>query len=201
MSGFPGKVTAPRRAAGRPQAGRSPRMAPFPLAEVYQLLEPGPVVLLTTAQAGRQNLMTLSWHMAVEFEPPLLACIVSSSNHSHAALCETGECAIAIPDQILARQTVGIGNCSGRERDKFADFGLTAVPGACVMAPLVAECFANLECRVHDTRLAGHYDLFILEVVRAWTDPLQTAPRTLHHHGFGRFVVDGETITLPSEMP
>ncbi|MDJ0389079.1 flavin reductase family protein [Roseomonas sp. E05] len=159
------------------------------------------MVLLTTAEAGRPNVMTMSWHMAVEFEPPLVACIVSSGNHSHRALCETGECVIAIPDQAQAPQVAGIGNCSGRDRDKFADFGLTTVPAACVAAPLVAECFANLECKVRDTRLASHYDLFILEVVKAWIDPLQKEPRTLHHHGFGRFVVDGETITLPSAMP
>ena len=31
----------------------------FPLAEVYQLLEPGPVVLLTTAHHGKANVMSM----------------------------------------------------------------------------------------------------------------------------------------------
>jgi len=52
------------------------------LSKVYQVLEPGPVVLLTTAHKGRANIMTLSWHMMVEFEPPLVACVVSNRNHS-----------------------------------------------------------------------------------------------------------------------
>jgi flavin reductase (DIM6/NTAB) family NADH-FMN oxidoreductase RutF len=52
----------------------------FPLAKVYQLLEPGPVVLLTTVQKGRPNVMAMSWHMMMEFEPPQLACIVSGAN-------------------------------------------------------------------------------------------------------------------------
>jgi hypothetical protein len=34
----------------------------YPLSKVYGLLEPGPVVLLTTAHRGRANVMTLSWH-------------------------------------------------------------------------------------------------------------------------------------------
>jgi len=38
------------------------------------LLEPGPVALPTTARHGRDNLMTLSRHMMVEFTPPLVAC-------------------------------------------------------------------------------------------------------------------------------
>ena len=64
-------------------------MRDFTLSKVYQLLEPGPVVLLTTARAGRANVMTMSWHMMVEFEPPLVACVVSEANHSHAALRAT----------------------------------------------------------------------------------------------------------------
>ena len=63
----------------------------LPLSKVYQLLEPGPVVLLTTARKGRANVMTMSWHMMVEFEPPLVACVVSGANYSFAALQATKE--------------------------------------------------------------------------------------------------------------
>jgi flavin reductase (DIM6/NTAB) family NADH-FMN oxidoreductase RutF len=69
-----------------------------------------------------------------------------------------------------------------------------------VKAPLIAECFANLECRVIDAKLATKYNLFILEVVKAWIDRSQKHPRTIHHEGYGKFVVDGETIKLPSRM-
>ena len=64
----------------------------------------------------------------------------------------------------------------------------------------MAECFANLECKVIDSRLVNRYDLFILEVVKAWADPKQKNAKTIHHHGYGSFVVDGETITLKSKM-
>lgn len=175
-------------------------MRRLPLAQVYQLLEPGPVVLLTTARRGRANVMTMSWHMMVEFEPPLVACVVSSANHSFAALRATGECVIAIPARKLAPQVVKVGNSTGRRLDKFAAFGLTPLPAARVAAPLVAECFANLECRVRDARLVRAYNLFVLEVVRAWTDPRQKNPKTIHHHGYGRFTVDGAAFTLTSRM-
>ena len=52
-------------------------MRSYPLSKVYQTIEPGPVVLLTTAEAGRANVMTMSWHMMVDFEPPLIACIAA----------------------------------------------------------------------------------------------------------------------------
>ncbi len=176
-------------------------MRSLPLSRVYQLLEPGPVVLLTTAHRGRSNVMTMSWHMMVEFEPPLVACVVSNANHSFRALRKTGECVIAIPAARLAREVVQVGNCSGRDVDKFAAFGLTALPAERVSPPLVAECFANLECGVTDTRLVNQYRLFVLEVAKAWSDPAQRRPRTLHHRGFGNFVVDGAKIKLTSQKP
>ncbi len=176
-------------------------MKDMPLSKVYQLLEPGPVVLLTTARKGRPNLMEMSWHMMVEFVPPLVACIVSNRDYSFAALRTTKDCVIAVPALDLAPQVVKIGNCSGRDVDKFERFGLTPLPAKCVASPLVAECFANLECRVTDTRFVNKYCLFILEVVKAWTDPKQKNPKTIHHHGFGSFVVDGERINLKSSMP
>jgi flavin reductase (DIM6/NTAB) family NADH-FMN oxidoreductase RutF len=176
-------------------------MKEFPLSKVYQLLEPGPVVLLTTAHNGRANVMAMSWHMMVEFEPPLVACIVSGADHSFAALRATRECVIAIPALDLAPQVVQVGNSSGRSIDKFAAFGLTPVPAQRVTPPLVAECFANLECKVADTRLVNKYNLFVLEVLTAWTDPTRRSPQTIHHHGNGVFVVDGKTIKLKSKMP
>lgn len=66
--------------------------------------------------------------------------------------------------------------------------------------PLIAECYANLECRVADTRMVNKYNFFVLEVVKAWFDPSVKNPRTLHHHGRGVFMVAGETIRLPSRM-
>jgi flavin reductase (DIM6/NTAB) family NADH-FMN oxidoreductase RutF len=175
-------------------------MKDLSLSKVYQLLEPGPVVLLTTACKGRANVMTMSWHMMVEFEPPLIACVVSSADYSFAALRATKECVIAIPALELAPKVVKVGNCSGRVVDKFERFGLTPAPAERVAPPLVAECFANLECKVADARLVNKYNLFILEVLKAWTDPAQKNPKTIHHHGYGRFAVDGVTIKLKSRM-
>lgn len=176
-------------------------MKELPLADVYRLLEPGPVVLLTTCHKGRANVMTMSWHTMVEFTPPLVACVVSRADYSFAALRATRECVIAVPAAELALKVVKIGNCSGREVDKFETAGLTPLPSECIASPLIAECFANLECRVVETRLVNKYDLFVLEVLKAWRDPLQRNPKTIHHRGNGIFVVDGETIRLKSRMP
>ena len=175
-------------------------MRDLPLSKVYQLLEPGPVVLVTTARDGRANVMTMSWHMMVEFEPPLVACVLSNGNFSFAALKAMGECVIAVPAATMADAVVRVGNASGRDVDKFQAFGLTPAPAAQVAAPLIKDCFANLECKVVDRRLVATYNLFVLEVVKAWVDPRQKAPKTLHHRGYGTFVIDGEVVKLKSRM-
>ena len=170
----------------------------FPLSRVYQLLEPGPVVLVTTAHKGRANIMTMSWHTMMEFEPPLVGCVISGRNHSFDALRITKECVLNIPAVELAKQVVGIGNCSGSRVGKFEKFKLTPLPAAQVAPPLIAECYANLECRVADTCMVNKYNFFVLEGVKAW--PAMKNPRTLHHQGKGVFMVAGESIKLPSRM-
>lgn len=172
----------------------------YPLAKVYGLLEPGPVLWLSTAGRERPNLMTLSWHMPVEFEPPLVACVLDNQGYSDGLLRKNRECVLAIPTAELADQVVAVGNCSGRAVDKFRAFGLTPLPAAEVAAPLVAEAWANLECRVHDTRMANRYGIYILEVVKAWVDTSVKDPKTLHHRGMGAFMVAGGTIRLKSAM-
>ena len=172
----------------------------FPLSEVYRLLEPGPVVLLTTARKGRANIMPQSWHMMIEFEPPMVACVVSNRNFSFNTLRATKECVINIPTVELAAKAVGCGNTSGRDVDKFEAFRLTPVAASRVKAPLIAECYANLECKVVDTRMVAKYCIFILEVLKAWIDPSRRRPRTIHHQGRGSFMVAGRTIKLRSRM-
>lgn len=174
-------------------------MDEFPLSRAFQFMEPGPVVLVTTAHKGRANVMTMSWHLVLDFTP-LIGCIIGPWDFSFTALRKTKECVLAIPTVDMARKVVEIGNCSGQEVDKFAAFKLTPLPAKKVAAPLVAECLANLECRVADTRMVNKYSMFILEVVQAWVDPDRKERRTLHHNGDGTFVVDGRTIDLKKKM-
>jgi len=173
----------------------------LPLGRVYRLLEPGPVVLVTTCRSGRANVMPMSWHTMIDFEPPLVGCVVSDRNHTFGNLLATQECAINVPTADLAAEVVGCGNASGRRIDKFKKFGLTPAAASRVVAPLIAECYANLECKVVDATMAEKYNFFILKVLKAWIDPSQNSPRTLHHRGRGTFMIAGEDITLPSRKP
>ena len=156
--------------------------------------------MLTTALNGRLNIMTMSWHTMIDFEPPLIGCVISNRNYTFDILEETGECVINIPTVDLAKKAAACGNASGRTVDKFETFHLTPVKASCVKAPMIGECYANLECRVVDQKMADQYNFFVLEVVRAWIDPRKKAPHTLHHRGKDVFFSSGKTIRLPSKM-
>lgn len=177
-------------------------MDDYPVDKVYRLLEPGPVILLTTrGKDGTKNVMTIGFHMVVQHEqPPLLAVIVGPWDHSFKALRATKQCVIAIPVVEMANTVVDLGNCSGTELDKFEKFGLTAFEGSEVEAPLIEQCKANIECTVADTKMVSKYNMWILEPVKAWVTPRLKDHKTFHHRGDGTFTVDGKVINLQDRM-
>ncbi|MDO9514038.1 MAG: flavin reductase family protein [Elusimicrobiota bacterium] len=172
----------------------------FPLSKVYRLLESGPVVMVTTERFGHPNIMTMSWHMMIEFKPALVGFVVSDANYSFGLLKATRECGINIPTMKIAEKAVGCGNTSGAKIDKFKAFQLTPRKASQIAPPLIEECYANLECRVVDTKMVAKYGLFIVEVVKAWVDPAVKNPRTIHHRGGDSFMVAGDTVKLKSKM-
>ncbi len=168
--------------------------------KAYRLLEAGPIVLVTTADQTRANVMTMGFHMVIQHSPPLLGCIIGPWDHSFTALRDTGECVISIPGVDLASKVVDIGNCSGADADKFARVHLTAIPSRRVHPPSIGECLANVECEVADDALVDRYNLFILAVKTITVNDARTERRTMHHNGDGTFSVDGRTLDLRSRM-
>ncbi len=168
----------------------------FPLKKVYSLLESGPVVLVSTAHGGRNNVMPMSWHTMIDFDPPLAGVVISDQSLTFKMLKASKECVINIPTREIAGKALACGGVSGAKADKFEKFGLTPEKARAVKAPLVKECYASLECRLHDARLAGKYNLFILRVVKAWVDPAVKNPATFHHRGGPDFIVAGRPVNL-----
>ena len=177
-------------------------MRDLELKRVFTLIEPGPVVLVTTQDGNKNNIMSISWTMVLDFTP-MLAITTGAWNYSFAALQKTRECVIAIPTLDLLDKIVGIGTCSGVDTDKFAKFKLTAMPGKHVSAPLIKECLANIECKVVD--LIEKHNIVVLEAVAAYVDPEREERRTLHAVGDGTFIVDGRKLDrrkmMASKLP
>ena len=172
-------------------------MTELPIEKAFMLIEPGPVILVTTYDKGRNNIMTISWHMVMDFTPQI-ALTTGSWNYSFQALMHTKECVLAIPTIDLAEKVVSIGDCSGTDVDKFKKFDLMPLPATKVKAPLISECLACIECRVTD--YLEPQGIFVLQGIRAWIDNERKERRTFHANGDGTFVMDGSTINLRNLM-
>ncbi len=167
------------------------------LNKAFTLIEPGPVVLVTTTDGHKNNIMTITWTMVMDFTPRF-AITTGPWNYSYAALRKTKQCVIAIPGVDLLDKVVGIGTCSGADTDKFDKFRLTTVKGRYVEAPLIKECLANIECVVVD--VIGKHNIIVLDAVQAYTEPSRKEQRTLHAVGDGTFVADGRSLDRKEMM-
>ena len=163
----------------------------FPVSSIRRLLEPGPIVLVSSRYKGTANIMTLGWHTVMEFSPSLVGCVIAGGNHSHDMIRKSRQCVINVPTAGIAMTVVKIGNCSGADTDKFGKFKLTAEAAIEVDAPLIAECYANLECKLADDALIDKYDFFIFEIVKAHAATAPKNPKTIHYRGDGEFMIAG----------
>ena len=167
------------------------------LSKAFTLIESGPVVLVTTHDGQKDNIMTISWTMVIDFTP-VFAITTGEWNYSFAALRKNRECVIAIPTVDMLDRVVGIGTCSGKDTDKFAKFKLTPLQGKVVRSPLIKECLANIECKVID--IVKKHNIVVLEAVAAYIDNKRKEKRMIHAVGDGTFIVDGRKIDRKKMM-
>jgi flavin reductase (DIM6/NTAB) family NADH-FMN oxidoreductase RutF len=172
-------------------------MKKMQISKAFTLMESGPVVLVTTTDGNKNNILTISWTMVLDFTP-LFAMTTGPWNYSFAALQKTKECVISIPTVDMLDKVVGVGTCSGTDTDKFEKFMLTPVKGKHVRAPLIKECLANIECKVVD--IVKKHNIVVLEGVAAYFDSSRKEKRTLHAVGDGTFIVDGSKLNRKKMM-
>jgi flavin reductase (DIM6/NTAB) family NADH-FMN oxidoreductase RutF len=138
-------------------------------------LFPVPAVLVTCG-VERPNIITLAWVGTVCSKPPMVGIAVRPERYSHHLLREVGEFVVNLPtvDQVEAVDRCG--TVSGRDHDKFALCGLTAVPASHVRVPLIADCPIHLECVVRQILTLGSHDLFLGEVVAVQAEETLIGP-------------------------
>ncbi|SMC29309.1 NADH-FMN oxidoreductase RutF, flavin reductase (DIM6/NTAB) family [Andreprevotia lacus DSM 23236] len=174
-----------------------------PLPQACRLLNHGPTVLVTSAHAGRCNIMAAAWNTVLDFDPPKFVVVIDKNTYTRELIEASGTLALQIPSRAQAELTYAVGNSSGRDGDKFATHKIATFAGSHIEAPLVEGCLAWLECKIiPEPHNQQTYDLFIVEAVAAWADPqvysdgrwhfADGAPRSIHHVAGGAFFEAGE---------
>lgn len=175
------------------------RKRPISPSNVRQHMETGPIVLLTSADDKGPHIMTMGWHMMLGFDPALIGCYIWEENESYKVIRRTRECVINIPTEDLLDKAVGVGNSHSSEVDKFETFGLTPRRAKIVKAPLIGECYANFECKLHNDALVRSHGLFIWKVVASHVAPIKN-PKTIHYRGEGKFMIAGKERVRRSKL-
>ena len=179
------------------------------LEHASRLVNHGPTVLVTSAHAGRRNVMAAAWSMPVEFTPPRIAGVIDKKTFTRELVAASGAFGIVVPGAASIDVTYAVGRKSGRDSaDKIAEHGLEAAPGPVLGLPVIERgCAAWLECRLLPERHAEDaYDTCFGEVVAAAADPRifvdghwtfgpdNADIQTVHHLGAGLFIVPGRTV-------
>ena len=171
-------------------------MKPGNLRRAFTYLESGAVLLVTTNDGTRDNVMTISWQMVMDFTPKI-AISTGGWNESYRTILEQKECCICVPTVEMIEDVVRIGVVHGSECDKFETFVLTRQKGN-GNAPLLTNCLACLECELVD-HIEKH-GLLILKGIQLWENRDKEERRTFHANGDGTFYADGELFNFRETM-
>ncbi|MCA8103688.1 flavin reductase family protein [Burkholderia sp. BCCIQ04A] len=183
-------------------------IAPVALNKAYRLLNHGPTVLVSARHDGVDNVMAAAWACALDFLPPKLTVVLDKSAKTRELVERSGTFVIQVPTAAQLRLTHAVGSHSLTERpDKLRDAGVTLFDVDGHGLPFVAGCSGWLACRlIPEPHNQQTYDLFIGEVVAAWSDTrvfrdghwyfesADPALRSLHYIAGGNFYAIGESL-------
>lgn len=167
------------------------------LEKAFTYLESGSVLLVTTRERNKDNVMTISWQMVLDFTPRIAIC-TGGWNESFETILRTKQCTLCVPAVDMIDKAVGIGIVHASECDKFKHFHLKKQKAAKVKAPLIADCLAAVECRLVDYVKA--HDILVFNGVQLWENTLKKERRVIHANGDGTFFADGEFFNLREQM-
>lgn len=137
----------------------------------YRLLHPRFTVLVScAAKDDNLNIITLAWSMPVSIDPPIIATSIAPKRYSHQIIEKTGDFVVNIPTMTIIEETLFCGRRSGKTYDKFKETGLTPLPAKMIQSPIIEECVAHLECRLHRQMKTGDHTLFTGRVLAAYAN-------------------------------
>jgi len=175
------------------------------LSTAYKLLHPMHTVLVSCAgKRRRPNIITLAWAMPTSINPPLVAVSILPKRRSFSLIEETKEFVVNIPTMDILKETLFCGRRSGKNYDKFKETNLTPLPARKVKPPIIKECVAHLECKLHSQFTTGDHTIFVGEIVKAYANQeaftdkynLKNA-RMIFHLGGNEFATLGSKVFKP----
>jgi flavin reductase (DIM6/NTAB) family NADH-FMN oxidoreductase RutF len=179
------------------------------------IVYPTPVFVVGTYDKdGKPNVMTAAWGGICCSKPPCVAVSLRKATYTYGNIMDQQAFTINIPSQEHVKEADYFGLVSGKNRDKFADTGLTPVKSDRVNAPYVKEFPMVLECKVLHTLEIGLHTQFVGEIIDVKVDessvgengipdiekvrPILFAPESLGYFGVGRYL--GKAFSIGKQI-
>jgi flavin reductase (DIM6/NTAB) family NADH-FMN oxidoreductase RutF len=173
--------------------------------EPRTIVFPAPAFVIGTyTAAGKPNAMTVAWAGICSSQPPSIGIALRKATLTYLNIIERKAFTVNIPSEQFVVEVDYLGIVSGKEEDKFAITGLTAVAGSLVDAPYIAEFPMVLECSLTNTVELGLHTQFIGEILDLKVDesvlgstgvpdaekvkPIVYSPEMRRYYGLGSFL-------------
>lgn len=184
------------------------RFKPVALEHASRLINHGPTILVTSSDGTRHNVMAAAWSMPVEFTPPRIAVVIDKNTFTRELIHASGTFGICVPGAAAMDLAFAVGSVSGRDTDKFTQFGIDSVKGPVLGVPVLETGIAAwMECKlIPEKHTEDAYDTCFCEVVSAAADPrifsgghwvFDDSNRdlhTIHHLGAGNFALASDAV-------
>jgi len=172
--------------------------------EGHRLINHGCVVLVCTGgEGGRYDVAPVAWTSPVRKEPAKMLVVLGQRHQTTANIRAKGRYIVAVPHASQAQLVRQCGSVSGREVDKYEQFGIEAFGGEQVDARVPAGCVGYLECELYERVEVEAVEVLVGQVLRAAVDEEafdgrllteRQADKTLGHLGGAAFCVPGDEV-------
>lgn len=131
---------------------------------------PAIAMIVTVCRGPEKDAMAAAWHSPVSFSPPLYGVAIAPKRHTYEMINEAREFGFNFVPFEMAELVAQVGGCSGRDVDKFPQFGIQEVHPIETSAPIIRESYAAYECRLYASTTYGDHEWFVGEVVATHID-------------------------------
>lgn len=190
-------------------------IAAVELKKAHRLINHGPTVLVSARHEGVDNVMAAAWSCALDFSPPKLTVVLDKTAKTREFVESSGAFVIQVPTAAQLQLTHEVGTRSlFNEPDKAAHIGVEFFQIEGHDLPFVTGCSAWLACKlIAEPHNQQAYDLFIGEVIGAWSDTrvfydghwhyesADSCWRSLHYVASGHFYAIGDPLSVQRKLP
>ncbi|MBN1891306.1 MAG: flavin reductase family protein [Clostridiales bacterium] len=140
-------------------------------------LQPCPKAIVScTDKRGRDNALAVGYCCNCSYDPPMVMVGIVPSRFSYEMIKEAGCFVVNLPNQSGKELFDYTGSVSGRDADKFKEFGIQSVRANKINAPILTDCPINIECVIVDSIRTGSHEMFVGQIECVHADDSLTDP-------------------------